>query len=145
MLDVDKELKSFDVQSLYTNEALRSYGRQYGVAFLRIDILRDVKKHHIKRKLDKINLLNSALIFTYEQENNGLYLSLIYGFSHHEGILSSAWYTKNTDAGLAMNFHALAPRKYEKQCCRGSSIELIEHAAPGADPPSFYEPIMTKI
>ena len=118
MLDVDKELKSFDVQSLYTNEALRSYRRQYGVAFLRDDILRDVKKHHIKTKQDKINLLNSALIFTCEQENNGVYLFLTYGFSNHEGILSSAWYTKSTDARLTMNFHALAPRKYKKQRCR---------------------------
>ena len=57
MLDVDKELKSLDVQSLYTNEALRSYRRQYGVAFLWDDILRDVKKHHIKTKQDKINLM----------------------------------------------------------------------------------------
>ena len=50
-----------------------------------------------------------------------------------------------TDTGLTINFHALAPRKYKKQWCRGSSIEFIEHAAPGTDPPSFYEPIMTKI
>ena len=73
MLDVGKELTSVDVQSLYTNEALRIYRRRYKVTFLRDDILRDIKKLHIKTKQDKINLLNSALIFTCELENNGLY------------------------------------------------------------------------
>ena len=53
MLDVDKELKSLDVQSLYTNEALRSYRRQYGVAFLRDDILRDVKNTTLKQSRTK--------------------------------------------------------------------------------------------
>ena len=33
---------------------------------------------------------------------------------NNKGTLSSRWYRKPTDTGLALNFHALAPLKYKK-------------------------------
>ena len=74
------------------------------------DILRDIKKHHIKAKLEEINFLHSVLKFTREQENGSI-LFLDMRTCHHANILSSTWYTKSTDTGLMMNFHALAPKK----------------------------------
>ena len=63
------------------------------------DILRDIKKHHIKTKLEEINLLHSALKFTCEQEENGSILFLDMRICRHENILSSTWYTKSTERG----------------------------------------------
>ena len=38
---------------------------------------------------------------------------------HINNSLSSTWYTKSTDTGLLMNYHALAPMKYKKSVIIG--------------------------
>ena len=38
---------------------------------------------------------------------------------NNKGNLSSSWYTKPTDTGLTLNFHALAPLKYKKSVVIG--------------------------
>ena len=73
--------------------------------------------------------------------------------------LSSTWYTKSTDTGLTMNYHALAPQKYKKSVVSGFihriynacsswrnfhlSLEKAETLLQANQyPPSFYEPII---
>ena len=75
--------------------------------------------------------------------------------------LSSTWYTKSTDTGLTMNFHALAPKKYKRSvvigvihrihrsCSSWSNVhESVEEAKTLLEknryPPSFYEPLISK-
>ena len=39
--------------------------------------------------------------------------------------LSSTWYTKPTDTGLVMNFHALAPNKYKRSVVSGMVHRIV--------------------
>ena len=73
--------------------------------------------------------------------------------------LESTWYTKPTDTGLIMNFHALAPMKYKRSVVSGlvhriyracSSWKHFHESVEKAKdillknqyPPSFFEPII---
>ena len=38
---------------------------------------------------------------------------------HRGGKLESTWYTKPTDTGLVLNYHALAPEKYKRAVVEG--------------------------
>ena len=75
------------------------------------------------------------------------------------GNLSSTWYTKPTDTGLILNYHALAPRRYKKAVVAGfvyrihrscstwrAFRESLEKAKVILEknqyPPTFYEPII---
>ena len=75
------------------------------------------------------------------------------------GILSSTWYTKPTDTGLIMNFHALAPKRYKRSVVSGfvhriyracsdwkafhESLEKAKKILNNNQYPSaFYEPII---
>ena len=77
----------------------------------------------------------------------------------NHGKLSSTWYSKPTDTGLIMNFHALAPKKYKRSVVAGfvyrihracSSWKLIYESLEKAKkilernqyPPEFYGPII---
>lgn len=75
--------------------------------------------------------------------------------------LTSTWYSKATDTGLTMNFHALAPTKYKKSVVSGM-VHRIYHACStwqnfhdsltkaksilenNQYPPSFYDPIIER-
>ena len=76
-----------------------------------------------------------------------------------QGRLTSTWYSKPTDTGLIMNFHALAPKKYKRSVVSGfvyriyracSSWKLIHETLEKAKkvlernqyPPEFYGPII---
>ena len=81
--------------------------------------------------------------------------------SNINGSLSSTWYTKPTDTGLVMNFHALAPKKYKRNVVSGfvhriyracSSWEAFHSSMKKATmileqnqyPPDFYNPIINQ-
>ena len=78
-----------------------------------------------------------------------------------ETTLSSKWYTKPSDTGLTMNFHAFAPQKYKRAVIIGfihriyracSTWSYFDESLKKAKlvlennqyPPSFYEPIIAK-
>ena len=78
-----------------------------------------------------------------------------------ENRLSSTWYSKSTDTGLTMNFHALAPTKYKRSVVSGlvyrifyscSSWENFDTSLRKAKtildnnqyPAGFYEPIIER-
>ena len=78
------------------------------------DILRDINKNDIDQKLEELNSLHPLQSFTVERETNGTIPFLDMKITHIEKRIESSWYTKDTDTGLLMNFHALAPLKYKK-------------------------------
>ena len=93
------------------------------------DILREIRRPEIDNKLADINNLHPNLSFTIEKENEGT-LPFLDMKLKHEGIhLSSTWYSKPTDTGLILNYHALAPKRYKRSVV--SFIEFTEHAAVG--------------
>ena len=59
----------------------------------------------------EVNSLHPSLNFTVERETNGTIPFLDMKITHMENRLESSWYTKDTDTGFLMNFHALAPLK----------------------------------
>ena len=125
------------------------------------DILRNIKSNQIESKLDEINNVHPNLKFTVEQENNNSIPFLDMKITRSHGKLSSTWYSKSTDTGLTMNFHALAPIKYKKSVVSGmvyrifhacSTWENFHHSLVKAKtilennqyPSSFYERIIEK-
>ncbi|XP_066911760.1 uncharacterized protein [Clytia hemisphaerica] len=84
------------------------------------DILRDINKNAIDQKLEEINSLHPSLKFTVERETNCCTIPFLdMKITRSENKLESSWYTKDTDTGLLMNFHALAPLKYKKSVVIG--------------------------
>ena len=83
------------------------------------DILKDMKKNEIDQTLTEINELDDNLKFTLERESNGTIPFLDMRIIRKERTLESTWYTKPTDTGLKMNFHALAPLKYKRSAVIG--------------------------
>ena len=80
-------------------------------------------------------------------------------FMNNPGKLLSTWYNKQSDTGLIMNFHALAPKRYKRSVVSGfvhrihraySSWENIHTSLEKAKrilernqyPPMFYNPII---
>ena len=123
------------------------------------DIIREIKVQEIQAKLEAINQLHPMLKFTMEREEDGKIPFLDMEIIHKDNHLSSTWYVKQTDTGLIMNYHALAPRRYKKsvvqsfvhriyRCC--SSWELVTSSLQRAKvvleknqyPEEFYEPII---
>ena len=130
------------------------------------DVIRDIKTRRVEEKLAEINNLNPALDFTAEREQREvgerksnitvLDLKII----NDAGNLSSTWYSKPTDTGLVLNYHALAPRRYKKSVVAGfvarihracSTWEHFHQSLEKAKvilennqyPPSFYNPIIS--
>ena len=81
------------------------------------------------------------------------------GVTNDNGKLSCTWYTKPTDTGLIMNFHALAPKRYKRSVVSGfihriyracsdwkAFHESVERAKnilkKNQYPEAFYEPII---
>ena len=125
------------------------------------DILRNIKSSDITTKLNEINSLHPSLKFTLECEKNGSLPFLDMLIQNINGKLVSTWYTKATDTGLTMNFHALAPEKYKRSVVSGmvhrilracSTWKTVHDSLDKAKkilennqyPPSFYNPIIQK-
>ena len=123
------------------------------------DILTDQKPDEVEEKLMAINELHPSLKFTMEREKDGEIPFLDMKVKNEKGNLSSTWYTKPTDTGLVMNFHAMAPKKYKRSvvsgivhriyraCSTWKNIhESLNRAkqilAQNQYPEDFYEPII---
>ena len=123
------------------------------------DILRDINCHEIEPTLTSINNLHPSLKFTMEREENGEIPFLDMKILNTKGKLSSTWYTKPSDTGLMMNYHALAPKRYKRSVVSGcvhriyrscSSWKNFHNSIEKAKdmliknqyPPSFFEPII---
>ena len=83
------------------------------------DILREIKVSQIDKKLSEINNYHPSLKFTMEKENDNSIPFFDMKIIHKDNKLSSTWYTKPTDTGLTMNFHAVAPVQYKKSVVTG--------------------------
>ena len=123
------------------------------------DVVRDIETEKREEKLEEINGLNEYLKFTMEVEVSGELPVLDLKLMNNAGKLTSTWYSKPTDTGLVMNYHALAPRRYKKsvvagfiyrihRCCSNWKLfhESLEKAKAVLErnqyPPTFYEPII---
>ena len=125
------------------------------------DILRDISSDDIDDKLVEINSLHPSLKFTIEREVDSSIPFLDMRITRSGDTLQSTWYTKPTDTGLTMNYHALAPTRYKKSVVIGfihrifyacSSWKTFHESLVKAKsilqrnqyPESFYEPIIKK-
>ena len=125
------------------------------------DIIQDLHKNKYEGKLEEINNLHPSLTFTGErQDAENHSLTFLDMRAHNsEGKISTTWYTKPTDTGLIMNFHALAPNKYKRSVVSGfvhriyracSDWTLFHQSLDKAKtilqenqyPECFYEPII---
>ena len=85
-------------------------------------ILRDISSADIDDKLAEINNLHPSLKFTIEREVDSSIPFLDMRITRSGDTLQSTWYTKPTDTGLTMNYHALAPTRYKKSVVIALSI-----------------------
>ena len=123
------------------------------------DIIRNINRDIIEMKLNEINDFHPSLKFTIEREKDQSLPFLDMKLLRSDKKLSSTWYTKPTDTGLTMNYHALAPRKYKRSVVSGlihriysacSSWENFHTSLEKAKkllesnqyPPHFYDPII---
>ena len=83
------------------------------------DIVREIPENLIEQKLEEINNYHPSLKFTLETETENSLPFLDMKIIRREGQLSSIWYTKPTDTGLVMNYHAFAPLKYKRSVISG--------------------------
>ena len=83
------------------------------------DVLVPIKKSKIDERLNLINQLHPKLAFTIEREKEGCLPFLDLCIVHKGDALYTTWYTKPTDTGLVMNFHAVSPRKYMRAVVQG--------------------------
>lgn len=90
------------------------------------DYLRNIKTNQIENVLQNINNLHPSLKFTVENERNGElpFLDMLI-YRKQNGLLESTWYSKKTDTGLLMNFHALSPDKYKLSVVSGMVHRII--------------------
>ena len=125
------------------------------------DILRNIERTRIEQKLLEINSLHPSLKFTIEQEQDMSLPFLDMKIARSNGKVSSTWYTKPTDTGLTMNFHAVAPTKYKKSVVSGFVHRVYRACSSWKDfhisltkakeilennqyPRNFYEPIIER-
>ena len=83
------------------------------------DILRDINEVDIDTKLIEINRFHQSLKFTLETEADCSIPFLDLKLIRKGKEIQSTWYTKDTDTGLIMNFHSLAPQKYKRSVVSG--------------------------
>ena len=83
------------------------------------DIVTVTKKEMITAQLERINSLHPQLKFTIERENDGRLPFLDLCIVHTGESAHTTWYTKPTDTGLVMNFHAQSPKKYKRAVVQG--------------------------
>ena len=123
------------------------------------DIITEKHSQRAEEKLTEINGLHPSLGFTMEREVEHRISFLEMKIANNNGNLTSTWYTKPTDTGLIMNFHALAPKRYKRSVVSGfvhriyrscsewkAFHESLEKAKKVLDnnqyPSAFYEPII---
>ena len=123
------------------------------------DIITTTKTTEVDNKLSEINQLHANLKFTTETETEGRLPFLDLCIVHSENELFTTWYSKPTDTGLIMNFHAVAPRRYKRAVVQGfihrifracSTWEAFHESVKRAKqvlernqyPPEFYDPII---
>jgi hypothetical protein len=123
------------------------------------DILREINCREADSKLADINNLHPNLSFTIEREKDGTLPFLDMQLIHEGHQLTSTWYSKPTDTGLILNYHALAPKRYKRSVVSGfvhriyracSNWKLFHISLQKAKatlehnqyPPSFYDPII---
>ena len=83
------------------------------------DIFRDIKSAEVDPKLVEINGFHPNLSFTIEREIDGRLAFLDMQLIHQGGQITSTWFSKPTDTGLILNYHALAPRRYKRSVVAG--------------------------
>ena len=125
------------------------------------DIIREINTENIDSKLLEINSLHPSLKFTMETEIDCSLPFLDMKIIRKDCELSTTWYTKPTDTGLIMNFHAFAPQKYKISVVAGfvhriyracstwinfhTSLEKAKTIlTQNQYPQSFFEPIIQK-
>ena len=125
------------------------------------DILREIDRNRAQEKLTEINDLHPALKFTIEREQNSTLPFLDMSIIRLDNKLSSIWYTKPTDTGLTLNYHALAPTRYKRSVVAGLVHRIYRACSTWSNfhislqrgkamleknqyPASFYEPIVDK-
>ena len=123
------------------------------------DILTVICRNELAEKLAQINQLHGNLKFTSESESEGRLPFLDLCIVHRDNKVYTTWYTKPTDTGLIMNFHAVAPRRYKRAVVQGfvhrifracSSWEAFHESLTRAKqvlernqyPPEFYDTII---
>ena len=125
------------------------------------DIIRSIAKSKIEAKLQEINSMHPSLKFTIEVEQDRELPFLDMKIIRKDCRLASKWYTKPTDTGLVMNFHALAPLKYKRAVVTGFVHRIFRSCSSwiyfheglsiakqilldNQYPESFYEPLISK-
>ena len=83
------------------------------------DVLCIMPNDQIQTKLNEINSFHPALKFTCEIEKDNCISFLDMLIINDNGALSSKWFRKQTDTGLTLNFHSLAPLRYKKSVMIG--------------------------
>lgn len=123
------------------------------------DILTDQKRGTAEDKLNDINQLHENLQCTMEREKDGEIPFLDMKVKKEKCKLSSTWYTKPTDTGLMLNFHAMAPKKYKRSVVSGIVHRIYRSCSSWTNmheslnrakqmlsknqyPEDFYEPII---
>ena len=89
------------------------------------DIICDKETDEIDNKLESNNNLHENLNFTMERGKSGKLVHLDMLVMRENNSLSSTWYTKPSDTGLVMNFHALAPKKYKRSVVSGMVHRIV--------------------
>ena len=91
------------------------------------DILRSVKVAEIDRLLSYVNTLHPNLEFTIELQLNGTLPFLDMLIRQSGRTIGTEWYSKPTDTGLTLGFHACAPTKYKRNIVQGT-VHRIDHS-----------------
>ena len=89
------------------------------------DVICDKETDEIDEQLESNNNLHENLTFTMEREKSGKMAHLDMLMIHENNSLSSTWYSKPSDTGLVMNFHALAPKKYKRSVVSGMVHRIV--------------------
>ena len=118
-------------------------------------------QNEINQKLEDIKNLHPALKFIIERESESQLLFLDMEILNVQRQLSSTWYNKSTNTGLIMNFHTIAPKRYNKRSGVSGFVHRIHRACSSnwvnfqdslekakkvlekkQYPPVFYNPIL---
>ena len=91
------------------------------------DILRSVKVAETDRLLSYVNTLHPNLEFTIWLQLNGTLPFLDMLIRQSGRTISTEWYSKPTDTGLTLGFHACAPTKYKRNIVKGT-LHRIDHS-----------------
>ena len=85
------------------------------------DVIRTLRVGGRQYLLDFVNSMHPNLKFTIEEPDETNWLAFLDMKVRRlaDGTLSSEWYRKNTDTGILLNFHALAPKIYKQALVSG--------------------------